>query len=167
MFKFSSVNACICTSISWYFNKMDQIAFSELEKSFLQRFHSFCKMTAEVLRNNCAKRHKDWKFPWYILDISKLAGSKLTRCRVCLGYVHTVPDRFLLRFKSCFGTVWTGIKDVHRRQKLATDFFQTFKDLTILVVNISISRKKNILTVVSRGSFFKGLDNKIIGFVHI
>ena len=25
------------------------------------------------------------------------------------GYVHTVPDRFLLRFKSCSGTVWTGI----------------------------------------------------------
>ena len=24
-----------------------------------------------------------------------------------------------------------------------------------------------MLTVVSRGSFFKGLDNKIIGFVHI
>ena len=28
---------------------------------------------------------------------------------VILGYVHTVPDRFLLRFKSCSGTVWTGI----------------------------------------------------------
>ena len=40
-------------------------------------------------------------------------------------------------------------------------------ELTILVVNISISRKKIGLTVVSRGSFFKGLDNKIIGFVHI
>ena len=24
-----------------------------------------------------------------------------------------------------------------------------------------------MLTVVSKGSFFKGLDNKIIGFVHI
>ena len=30
----------------------------------------FCKMTAEVLRNNFVKRHKDWKFPWYISDIS-------------------------------------------------------------------------------------------------
>ena len=60
MFQFSSVNACICTSISWYFNKIDQIAFSELEKDFLQQFRSFfCEMTAEVLRNNCAKRHKD------------------------------------------------------------------------------------------------------------
>ena len=58
-----------------------------------------------------------------------------------------------------------SVKDVHRRQKLTTDFFKLFK-LTILVVNISISRKK-MLTVVSRRSFFKGLDNKIIGFVHI
>ena len=58
------------------------------------------------------------------------------------------------------------IKDVHRRQELTTDFFKLFQ-LTILVVTISISRKKNMLTVVSGGSFFKGLDNKIIGFVHI
>ena len=26
-----------------------------------------------------------------------------------LGYVHTIPDRFLLRFKSCSGTVWTWL----------------------------------------------------------
>ena len=26
-----------------------------------------------------------------------------------LGYVHTVPDRFLLHFKRCSGTVWTRI----------------------------------------------------------
>ena len=32
----SSVNFCICTSISRYFNKIDQITFSEMEKSFLQ-----------------------------------------------------------------------------------------------------------------------------------
>ena len=56
-------------------------------------------------------------------------------------------------------------QDVHRRKKLTTDFFKLY-ELTILIVNISIS-KKNMLTVVSRGSFFKGLDNKIIGFVHI
>ena len=31
--------------------------------------------------------------------------------------------------------------DVHRRQKLTTDFFKPF-ELTILVVNISISRQK-------------------------
>ena len=31
----------ICTSISWYFNKIDQIEFSELEKIFLQRLCSF------------------------------------------------------------------------------------------------------------------------------
>ena len=41
MFQFSSVNVCICTSISCYFNKIDQIAFSELEKNFR-------KMTAKV-----------------------------------------------------------------------------------------------------------------------
>ena len=34
-------------------------------------------------------------------------------------------------------------------------FFKPF-ELTILVVNISISRKKNMLTVVTRGSFFEG-----------
>ena len=44
------------------------------------------------------------------------------------------------------------INDVHRRQNLTTDIFQTF-ELTILVVNISISRKKNMFTVVSRGHF--------------
>ena len=35
-------------------------------------------------------------FPWYILDISKLAGSKLTRCRVCLSSLQYTPlqDRF-------------------------------------------------------------------------
>ena len=37
---------------------------------------------------------------------------------------------------------------------------------TVLVVTISILRK-NILTMFSRGSYFKGLDNKIIGFVSI
>ena len=58
------------------------------------------------------------------------------------------------------------VKDVHRRQKMTTDFFKPFEQ-TILVVKISVSRKKNMLTVVSRGSFFKGLDNKIIGFVYI
>ena len=35
----------------------------------------------------------------------------------------------------------TGLKDVHRQQKLTTDFFKLF-ELTILVVNISISKKK-------------------------
>ena len=41
------------------------------------------------------------------------------------------------------------LKDVHRRQKLTTDFFKLCQ-LTILLVNISILRKKNMLTVVSR-----------------
>ena len=54
-----------------------------------------------------------------------------------------------------------SIKDVHRRLKLTTDFFFKLFELTILLVNISISRKKNMLTVVSRESIYKGLDNKI------
>ena len=56
------------------------------------------------------------------------------------------------------------LKDVHRRQKLTTDFFQTFRVDYFGYLNFE---KQNMLTVVSRGSFFKGLDNKIIGFVHI
>ena len=39
--------------------------------------------------------------------------------------------------------------------------------LTILVVTITVSRKKSILTMFFRGSYFKGLDNKIICYVHI
>ena len=39
-------------------------------------------MTAEVSRNNCAR---------YILDISKLAGPKLTRFRVCLSSLQYSP----------------------------------------------------------------------------
>ena len=31
------------------------------------------------------------EFPWYILDISKLAGSKLTRHRVCLSSLQYTP----------------------------------------------------------------------------
>ena len=57
MFQFPSVNVCICTSISWFFNKIDQTAFLELEKTFLQSFRSFfIKWSiAKVSRNNCAK----------------------------------------------------------------------------------------------------------------
>ena len=47
-------------------------------------------------------------------------------------------------------TVMGNLKDVHRRHKLTTDFFKLF-ELTILVVTISISSKKIILTMVSRG----------------
>ena len=64
--------------------------------------------------------------------------------------------KIFFKLEGCF---LLSIKDVHRRQKLTTDFFFKLFELTILVVNISISRK-NMLTVVSRGSFFKGLDNK-------
>ena len=58
------------------------------------------------------------------------------------------------------------VKDVHRRQKLTTDFFKLF-ELTVFGCDYNNFEKKNMLTVVSGGSFFKGLDNKIIGFLHI
>ena len=58
-------------------------------KKIIQQFRRFFrKMTA---RNNCTKRHEDWKLPWYISDISKLAGSKLTRFRVCLSSRQYTP----------------------------------------------------------------------------
>ena len=39
-----------------------------------------------------------------------LYSTRILFCGGCLlGYVHTVPDRFLLRCKSCSGTVWTRI----------------------------------------------------------
>ena len=41
VFQFLSVNVCICTSISWYFNEIDQIAFSELEKISSNEFAFF------------------------------------------------------------------------------------------------------------------------------
>ena len=44
-------------------------------------------------------------------------------------------------------------------------FFQTFWVDYFSCEYLNL--EKNMLTVVSRGSFFKGLDNKIIGFVHM
>ena len=72
---------------------------------------------------------------------------------LCFPFAHMNNLHLVLR---------TFIIDKSRQQI----FFKLF-ELTILVVNISISRKKNMLTMVSKGSFFKGLDNKIKGFVHI
>ena len=58
-------------------------------------------------------------------------------------------------------------KDVNRRQKLTTDFFKLF-ELTILVEDISISRKKEYgYRGFQGGHFLRGFDNKIIGFAHI
>ena len=51
------------------------------------------------------------------------------------------------------------VKDVHRRQKLTTDFFKIF-ELTNLVVNISISRKKICLPWFPGGPFLRGLIRK-------
>ena len=52
-----------------------------------------------------------------------------------------------------------SLKDVHRRQKLTTDFFSLL-ELTILVVNISISRKKICLPWFPGGHFLRGLITK-------
>ena len=38
------------------------------------------------------------------------------------GYVHTVLDRFLLRFKGCSGTVWTGINILLRCRNCSEAF---------------------------------------------
>ena len=58
------------------------------------------------------------------------------------------------------------VKDVHRRQKLTTDFFQTFCVDYFGCDYLNFEEKKYAYRGF-RGSFFKGLDNKIIGFVHI
>ena len=70
------VFAHLCSDISI---KSTKLHFQNWKKNSPTISLFFRKMTAEVSRKNCGKRHKDWKFPWYILDISKLAGSKLTR----------------------------------------------------------------------------------------
>ena len=44
------------------------------------------------------------------------------------------------------------IKDPHRRQKLTTNFLKLF-ELTILIVNISISRQKDCLPWFPEGHF--------------
>ena len=44
-------------------------------------------------------------------------------------------------FSQAIKQVYYNVKDIHRRQKLMTDFFRLL-ELTILAVNISISRKK-------------------------
>ena len=60
----------------------------------------FHNMTDKVSRNNCIKRHKDWTFPWYILDSSKLAGSKLTRFCVYLHFSIS-PYQTLMFGRGC------------------------------------------------------------------
>ena len=86
------MNVCIWTSISWYFNNIRPNCIFRAGKKFSATISVFfLKMAAEVSINNCAKWHKDWKFHWYILDISKLAGPKLTRFRVCLSSLQYTP----------------------------------------------------------------------------
>ena len=57
-------------------------------------------------------------------------------------------------------------KDVHRRQKLTTEFFQTFRVDYFGCDYLNFEKKKYVYRGF-RGVIFKGLDNKIIGFVHI
>ena len=53
-----------------------------------------------------------------------------------------------------------ALKGVHHRQKLTTDFFQTFRIDNFGCEYLNFEKKKCL-------PWFKGLDNKIIGFVHI
>ena len=59
------------------------------------------------------------------------------------------------------------LKDFHRRQKLMTDFFQTFWINYFGCDHLNFEKKNIYLPWFPGGSFFKGLDNKIIGFLHI
>ena len=56
-------------------------------------------------------------------------------------------------------------EDVHHRQKLTTDFFQTFWIDYFGCDYLNFEKK--IVTMFSGRSYFKALDNKIIGFAHI
>ena len=95
--------------------KSTKLRFQSWKNISSNDFALFCKMTAEVLRNNCAKRNKNWKFPWYISDISKLAGSKLTRCRVCLSSLQYTPlQDWQVWLWKCIGwkDYWTFLKRI-------------------------------------------------------
>ena len=56
-------------------------------------------------------------------------------------------------------TFVSPFKEVHRRQKLTTDYFKLF-ELTILVVTISISRKKICFPWFPGDHFLRGLITK-------
>ena len=47
---------------------------------------------------------------YVVLPWSFAAPTFVSRKSWSLGYFHTVPDRFLLHFKSCSGTMWTGVR---------------------------------------------------------
>ena len=58
-------------------------------------------------------------------------------------------------------------KDVHRRQKLTTDFFQTFWVDYFGWGYLSFEKKEYGYRGFQGGHFLRGFDNKIIGFAHI
>ena len=49
-------------------------------------------------------------------------GTPLSMNSVIFGYVHTVPDRFLLRFKCCSDTVCTRINALFRSRDCSKAF---------------------------------------------
>ena len=55
--------------------------------------------------------------------------------------------------------LYLSLKDFHRRQKLTTDFVQTFRVDYFGCEYLNFERK-NMLTVVSRESFLRGLITK-------
>ena len=90
MFQFASMNVCICTFISWYFNNIDQIAFSELEKIFSNDFALFLWSDCGGIKKQL-QRYEDWKFPWYILDISKLSWVKAYKISCLFNLLQYTP----------------------------------------------------------------------------
>ena len=69
MFQFLSVNVCICTSISWYFNKIDQIAFSELEKIFSNYFALFLWNDCRCIKKQLCQTAYGLKIPLIYLRV--------------------------------------------------------------------------------------------------
>ena len=88
-----------------------------------------------------------------------------SRVRIQLFHIlHFVRDLLFPLLKNSKSGVddWghrLRITHTHRRQKLTTDFFKRF-EFTILVVTISISRKKICLLWFLGGHFLRGLITK-------
>ena len=117
----------------------------------------FREMTAEVSRNNCAKRHK--KFPWYILDISNLAKVCTISSERPVNYLcdawHVFPPKYeaWTHFNrpwteyQCQGVVWT----------LLIIFTESVDRSTCLSVYLIITRLRN-LNLLCFSDSIEGID---------
>ena len=66
---------------------------------------------------------------------------------IALGYVHTIPDRFLIHFKSCSGTVWTRINVLLWCRNCSEAFPVWTQDLSIIKFERSLLIWKDHLLV--------------------